>query len=73
VGLILTTRQSGNETEETTVFLHELLADLRGGVGDRLGEKEDQFFATVFLESGLMFLGMIFDAASAMRGLRRPS
>jgi hypothetical protein len=40
-----------------------------GVLRDRLGEKEDQFFATVFLGSGLLFLGMIFVSASAMGGL----
>jgi hypothetical protein len=40
-----------------------------GVLRDRLGEKEDQFFATVFLGSGFMFLGMIFVAAAAMGGL----
>jgi hypothetical protein len=40
-----------------------------GVLRDRLGEKEDQFFATVFLGSGLLFLGMIFVAASAIGGL----
>jgi hypothetical protein len=40
-----------------------------GVLRDRLGRKEDQFFATVFLGSGLMFLGMIFVAASAMGAL----
>jgi hypothetical protein len=40
-----------------------------GVLRDRLGKQEDQFFATVFLGSGLMFLGMIFVAASAMGGL----
>jgi hypothetical protein len=36
---------------------------------DRLGLMEDKFFATVFLGSGLMFLGMLFVAASAAGGL----
>ena len=36
-----------------------------GVLRDRLGVKEDKFFATVFLGSGLMFLGMLFVAASA--------
>ena len=36
---------------------------------DRLGKLEDQFFATVFLGSGLLFLGMMFVAASAAGGL----
>jgi hypothetical protein len=40
-----------------------------GVLRDRLGQKEDQFFATVFLGSGLMFLGMIFVAAAAMGSL----
>lgn len=40
-----------------------------GVLRDRLGRKEDQFFATVFLGSGFMFLGMIFVAASALAGI----
>ncbi len=40
-----------------------------GVLRDRLGQKEDQFFATVFLGSGLMFLGMLFVAAAAMGGI----
>lgn len=40
-----------------------------GVLRDRLGKQEDQFFATVFLGSGLMFVGMIFVAASALGGL----
>jgi len=40
-----------------------------GVLRDRLGEREDRFFATVFLGSGLMFLGMVFVAASAMGAL----
>jgi hypothetical protein len=38
-----------------------------GVVRDRLGEFEDQFFATVFFGSGLLFLAMTF-AASAIAG-----
>lgn len=38
-----------------------------GAVRDRLGEREDQFFATVFFGSGLLFLAMLFIAA-AMTG-----
>ena len=33
---------------------------------DRLGQREDRFFATVFLGSGLLFLGMLFTAAAAV-------
>ncbi len=40
-----------------------------GVLRDRLGAKEDRFFATVFLGSGLMFLGMLFVAAAAVGGL----
>ena len=42
-----------------------------GVLRDRLGAKEDKFFATVFLGSGLMFLGMLFVAAAAGGGLVR--
>jgi hypothetical protein len=33
---------------------------------DRLGRREDRFFATVFLGSGLLFLGMLFTAGAAV-------
>jgi hypothetical protein len=42
-----------------------------GVVRDRLGASEDRFFATVFLGSGLLFLGMMFVAAAAAGGLLR--
>jgi hypothetical protein len=35
-----------------------------GVLRDRLGEKEDRFFATVFFGSGLLFLAMLFTAAA---------
>jgi hypothetical protein len=35
-----------------------------GVLRDRVGEREDRFFATVFLGSGLLFVGMIFVAAA---------
>src|SRR6478736_6112336 len=35
-----------------------------GAVRDRLGQQEDQFFATVFFGSGLLFLTMLFTAAA---------
>jgi hypothetical protein len=34
-----------------------------GVLRDRIGEREDRFFATVFLGSGLLFVGMMFVAA----------
>jgi len=37
-----------------------------GVLRDRLGEKEDQFFATVFLGSGVLVLTMLFAAAAAV-------
>jgi hypothetical protein len=36
-----------------------------GVLRDRLGEREDRFFATVFLGSGILFLAMLFIAAAA--------
>jgi hypothetical protein len=35
-----------------------------GVLRDRLGEREDRFFATVFFGSGLLFLAMLFAAAA---------
>lgn len=40
-----------------------------GVLRDRLGAMEDRFFATVFLGSGLLFLGMTFVAAAGLSGL----
>src|SRR5277367_774274 len=37
-----------------------------GALRDRLGAREDRFFATVFLGSGLLFLGMLFVAAAVV-------
>ena len=36
---------------------------------DRLGRLEDQFFATVFLGSGLLLLGMLFVASAVVGGI----
>jgi hypothetical protein len=38
-------------------------------VRDRLGEREDRFFATVFLGSGLLFLAMLFASAAVAGGV----
>jgi len=35
-----------------------------GVLRDRIGEREDRFFATVFLGSGVLFVGMLFVAAA---------
>lgn len=40
-----------------------------GVVRDRIGAREDRLFATVFLGSGLLFVGMIFTAAAVAGGL----
>ena len=40
-----------------------------GVVRDRIGGQEDRFFATVFLGSGLLFVGMYFSAAALAGGL----
>ena len=40
-----------------------------GVLRDRLGEREDRFFATVFLGSGLLFLAMLFLAAAVAGGI----
>jgi hypothetical protein len=40
-----------------------------GVVRSRVGEREDRFFATVFLGSGLLFVAMLFVAAAVTGGL----
>ena len=40
-----------------------------GVLRDRIGDREDRFFATVFLGSGLLFVAMIFAAAAIAGGL----
>ncbi len=40
-----------------------------GVIRDRVGHREDRFFATVFLGSGLLFVGMVFVAAAVSGGL----
>jgi hypothetical protein len=40
-----------------------------GVLRDRLGQREDRFFATVFFGSGLLFLAMLFVAAAMVGGL----
>ena len=40
-----------------------------GVVRDRLGDREDRFFATVFLGSGLLFLAMLFTSAAVAGGV----
>ena len=37
-----------------------------GVIRDQLGRREDRFFATVFVGSGLLFLGMLFVAAAVV-------
>ena len=40
-----------------------------GVVRDRIGQREDRFFASVFLGSGLLFVGMLFVGAAVAGGL----
>jgi len=40
-----------------------------GVVRDRIGEREDKFFATVFFGSGLLFVAMVFAGAAVLGGL----
>ena len=40
-----------------------------GVVRDRIGEREDRFFSTVFLGSGLLFLASLFAATAVAGGL----
>ncbi len=40
-----------------------------GVLRDRLGAREDRFFATVFLGSGLLFVGMLFVASAVAGGV----
>ncbi len=40
-----------------------------GVLRDRIGEREDRFFATVFLGSGVLFVAMIFAAAAITGGV----
>ena len=40
-----------------------------GVVRDRVGQREDRFFASVFLGSGLLFVAMLFAAAAFAGGL----
>src|SRR5215472_13594819 len=39
-----------------------------GVLRDRIGDREDRFFATVFLGSGLLFVAMLFAAAAVAGG-----
>ena len=40
-----------------------------GVIRDRIGDREDRFFATVFLGSGLIFVAMLFAGAAVLGGL----
>ena len=42
---------------------------LVGVLRDRIGDAEDRFFATVFLGSGLLFVGTLFVAAAVAAGM----
>jgi len=40
-----------------------------GVIRDRMGEREDKFFATIFLGSGLLFVALLFVSAAVAIGL----
>jgi hypothetical protein len=40
-----------------------------GVIRDRIGRREDRFFATIFMGSGILFVGMMFVAAAVAGGL----
>ena len=40
-----------------------------GVIRDRIGDREDRFFATVFLGSGLLFVAMLFAGGAVLGGL----
>ena len=40
-----------------------------GVIRDRIGDREDRFFATVFLGSGLIFVAMLFAGGAVLGGL----
>ena len=40
-----------------------------GVIRDRIGDREDRFFATVFLGSGLVFVAMLFAGGAVLGGL----
>ena len=42
-----------------------------GVLRDRFGEREDRFFATVFLGSGVLYISMVFIAAAVAGGILR--
>jgi hypothetical protein len=44
-----------------------------GVLRDRLGEREDRFFATVFLGSGLLFLALLFVSAAVTGASSSPT
>ncbi len=80
VGISLDTEQvmanlSGSNSDAALVGLYMLpfagIAFLWfiGVIRDRIGDREDRFFATVFLGSGLIFVAMLFAGGAVLGGL----
>ncbi len=80
VGIALDTEQvmanlSGSSSDAALVGLYMLpfagIAFLWfiGVIRDRIGDREDRFFATVFLGSGLIFVAMLFAGGAVLGGL----
>lgn len=63
-----TKNSRGDRAEPYPLRRHRLLVFI-GVLRDRIGAHEDRFFATVFLGSGLLFVGMLFVAAAIAGGL----
>jgi hypothetical protein len=68
---VLLERSMGSLTIATSLMPYAGIAFLWfiGVVRDHLGVREDKFFSTVFLGSGLLFLAMTFSAAAVASGL----
>ena len=62
-------RAQGGDRVESRPFAGIAFLWFIGVLRDRIGEREDRFFATVFLGSGLLFVAMIFAAAAIAGGL----
>jgi hypothetical protein len=77
---IPSTLEGGAQTMESSLGLLRIATSLMpyagiaflwfiGVVRDHLGAREDKFFSTVFLGSGLLFLAMTFSAAAVASGM----
>jgi hypothetical protein len=73
-GAWLTTRSSRNTVDlalNLVPFAGIAFLWFIGVVRDRIGDREDRFFATVFLGSGLLFIAMLFASTATASALVR--